>query len=45
MARASASRGSPYSGIPSKPSRTSDRPTRDTIATPFHWLWPNVATS
>ena len=45
MARASAAAGSPQLGIPSKPTRTSSIPTRDTMATPFHWDSPWWATS
>ena len=42
---ASAASGSPQPGSPSKPTCTSSSPTRDRIATPFHWLVPWWATS
>ena len=45
IARASAASGSPNCGIPSKPCCTSSSPTREAIATPFHWLIPCEATS
>ena len=45
MARASATAGSPKCGMPGKPCATSSMPTRETIATPFHWLVPWLATS
>ncbi len=45
IARASAATGSPHSGIPGKPTCTSSNPTRETMATPFHWLTPACATS
>jgi len=36
---------SAQSGCPSKPTATSSMPTRDAIATPFHWLCPVCTTS
>ena len=45
MARASGAAGSPQPGMPSKPTWTSARPTREAMATPFHWLRPWWATS
>ncbi len=47
-ARASALASVPsllHDGWPSKPTWTSSRPTRDAIATPFHWLNPQCTTS
>ena len=45
IARASLSIGSPHPGIPSNPISMSVSPTREAIATPFHWLTPTWATS
>ena len=45
IARASLSIGSPHPGIPSNPTSMWVRPTRDAMATPFHWLNPTWATS
>src|SRR4051812_15129530 len=44
-ATASTSGLSPHVGCPSKPTWTSSIPTRDAIATPFHWLKPQCTTS
>ena len=40
-----ASDASSHVGCPSKPTVTSSMPTRDAIATPFHWLNPLCTTS
>ena len=45
IARASSAAGSPQVGMPSKPTCTSSRPTRESSATPFHWLSPATAIS
>ena len=45
MARASGAGGSPQLGIPGKPTVISASPTREAMATPFHWLSPIWATS
>src|ERR1035437_6582180 len=38
MARGSVAGGSPKEGMSGKPTSTSARPTRERIATPFHWF-------
>ncbi len=45
IARASAAEGSPYGGMSAKPTSTSSSPTRESSATPFHWLTPATAMS
>ena len=45
MARDSALGGLAPARLPSKPTSTSSSPTRLMIATPFHWLVPDAATS
>ena len=45
IARDSAATGSPHPGMSAKPTSTSSSPTRDSSATPFHWLSPATAMS